>query len=93
MKMSLDPLRYFQLALLVVAGAATGAEASDFESRYYRSVMSGDLSWVADAKPETLSEESLKSRFESVFLAGRESGSFAEIDDPLVRAIVRRFHD
>ena len=80
-------------ALILLAFSTVPTYASDFENRYYAAVLSGDLSWVIDAAPETPSGLSLKDKFDEYFLRASDIASINELDDPLVRAIVRRYHD
>lgn len=79
--------------LILSACLATVTHASEFESRYYAAVFSGDLSWVTDAEPQTPAELALKARFDERFLLRIDSPAIAQLDDPLVKAIARRFHD
>lgn len=57
-----------RIIIFLLANLIGVASASDFESRYYSSVFSGDLSWVSDAKPKTQPGISLKSKFNEHFL-------------------------
>lgn len=82
-----------RIILILLALMATAADASDFESRYYASVFAGDLSWVSDAVPETPAGSSLKTKFNDRFLRKIDNTLITELDDPLVRAIVRRYFE
>lgn len=84
-------MRLAPILLLIVANAANAANAEEFESRYYKSVFSGDLSWTLTAAPKTASGIALKTKFNEQFLLGAEGSEIAGIEDPLVRAIVRRY--
>ncbi len=72
---------------------ATACSASEIESRYFASVFSGDLSWVAGTEATNTTDLALKSRFDERFLLRVDSVELADVEDPLVAAIARRYED
>lgn len=84
-------IRAVLLTLLLAASQACVAE--QLAERYYRSVFSGDLTWVPQAEASAPDEAELLGRFNERFLERRGTEAMNGIADPLVREAAAHFMD
>ncbi len=80
-------------ACLIICVCVSAISTADIQSRYYGSVVSGDISWMLLEQLDQKEDQSLVRHFKLRFIDRQEVPAFESIEDDFVRKIAGYYQD